>query len=85
MIYTGFLAVVGDCLFPVTGARNVTLLNPVLYPFQMIYKITISRVHTHTCKNNHIPAAAAAAVYGCMFVTLHMQHKSVYSCLCVCV
>lgn len=59
--YTGFLAVVGgDSLFPVTAARNVILLNPMVYPFQMIYKITIPRIHTYTCKNSLIAAAAAA-------------------------
>lgn len=57
-----FFNVVGNSLFLVTGARNVILLKPVLYPFQIIYKITITRIHTYTCKNSLIAAAAAAAV-----------------------
>lgn len=54
--------------FQVQGQRNVTLLNPLFYSLQMIYKITITRIHTHTCKNNHI-APDGAAVYAYMLAT----------------
>lgn len=80
--YTGCLPVLGDSLFSVTGARNVTLLNPVLYPFQMIYKITITRIHTYTCKNSLI----ASAVYICMCVCVGLcQSCSTSVCISACV
>lgn len=40
----------GDSLLSIALARNVTLLNPVLTPFQMIYKMTKTRIHIYTYK-----------------------------------